>query len=250
LAIKVREKMTANTINEEQQEDLSREKPKIVPLPNGPYYFINEMEPKVVENLQNSKGEALSVTRGVSLCRCGASNNKPFCDGTHSKIGFSSENKEDDTNDNSPHQIIKDKRKNYVGKGITIHDNRKICSHAAECVNNSPSVFKLNARPWISPDAAETEEIINTIRKCPSGALSYSLDGIEYRDHKETKPIITVSKGGPYHITGGIDLIGDNIQWAEGSSKEHYVLCRCGASNNKPFCDGMHRLINFKDDKE
>ena len=98
------EMMTANTNNErkQQEEDLSREKPKIVPLPNGPYYFINEMEPKVVENLQNSKGEALSVTRGVSLCRCGASNNKPFCDGTHSKIGFSSENKEeDDTNDNS-----------------------------------------------------------------------------------------------------------------------------------------------------
>jgi CDGSH-type Zn-finger protein len=44
-------------------------------------------------------------------------------------------------------------------------------------------------------------------------------------------------------------LIGDNIQFAEGSSKEHYTLCRCGASNNKPFCDGMHRMINFKDDK-
>jgi CDGSH-type Zn-finger protein len=250
-----KEEMTANTNNgkKQQEEDLSREKPKIVPLPNGPYYFINEMEPKVVENLQNSKGEALSVTRGVSLCRCGASNNKPFCDGTHSKIGFSSENKEeeDDTNDNSHHQIIKDKRKNYVGKGITIHDNRKICSHAAECVNNLPSVFKLNARPWINPDAAETkEEIVNTIKKCPSGALSYSIDGIEYRDHNETKPIITVSKGGPYHITGGIDLMGEDIQWAEGASKEHYVLCRCGASNNKPFCDGMHRVINFNDDKE
>jgi CDGSH-type Zn-finger protein len=249
-----KEEMTANTNNEKkQQEGLSREKPKIVSLPNGPYYFINEMEPKVVENLQNSKGEALSVTRGISLCRCGASNNKPFCDGTHSKIGFSSENREEeDTNDNSHHhQIIKDKRKNYVGKGITIHDNRKICSHAAECVNNLPSVFKLNARPWINSDAAETkEEIVNTIKKCPSGALSYSIDGIEYRDHNETKPIITVSKGGPYHITGGIDLIGEDIQWAEGASKEHYVLCRCGASNNKPFCDGMHRLINFNDDKE
>ena len=250
-----KEEMTANTNNEkkQQEEDLSREKPKIVPLPNGPYYFINEMEPKVVENLQNSKGEALSVTRGVSLCRCGASNNKPFCDGTHSKIGFSSENKEEEMIQTIIviHQIIKDKRKNYVGKGITIHDNRKICSHAAECVNNLPSVFKLNARPWINPDAAETkEEIVNTIKKCPSGALSYSIDGIEYRDHNETKPIITVSKGGPYHITGGIDLIGEDIKWAEGASKEHYVLCRCGASNNKPFCDGMHRLINFNDDKE
>jgi CDGSH-type Zn-finger protein len=230
-------------------DQIIREKPKIVPLPNGPYLLINDMEPKFVENLQNSKGESLSAIGGVSLCRCGASNNKPFCDGTHGKIGFSSENKEEAVNENQQH-IVKDKRKNYVGKKITIHDNRKICSHAAECVNNLPSVFKLNARPWISPDAVEIEEIINTIRKCPSGALSYSLDGIEYRDQNERKPMITVSKDGPYHVTGSINLIGDNIQWAEGSSKEHYVLCRCGASNNKPFCDGMHRLINFKDDKD
>jgi CDGSH-type Zn-finger protein len=231
------------------QDDQLKEKPKIVPLPNGPYYLINDMEPKLVENLKNSKGEPLLAIRGVSLCRCGASNNKPFCDGTHGKIGFSSENKKEAENNND-HQIAKDKRKNYVGKKITIHDNRKICSHAAECVNNLPSVFKINARPWIKPDAAEMEEIINTIRKCPSGALSYSLDGIEYQDQNERKPLITVSKDGPYYATGGVDLIGDNIQWAEGSSKEHYVLCRCGASNNKPFCDGMHRVINFKDEKD
>jgi CDGSH-type Zn-finger protein len=229
------------------QEDQLK-KPKIMPLSNGPYYLINDMEPKVVENLQNSKGESLSTIRGVSLCRCGASKNKPFCDGTHGTIGFSSENKEDV---NDSHHTVKDKRKSYVGKGITIHDNRRICSHAAECVNNLPSVFKLNARPWINADAAETEEeIINTIKKCPSGALSYSVDGIEYRDQNERKPVITVSKGGPYLVTGGIELIGDNIEWAEGSSKEHYTLCRCGASNNKPFCDGMHRVINFKDDKD
>jgi CDGSH-type Zn-finger protein len=61
--------------------------------------------------------------------------------------------------------------------------------------------------------------------------------------------MLTVSKDGPYIITGGIDLIGDNIQWAEGASKEYYTLCRYGASNNKPFCDGMHRTVNLKDDK-
>ena len=237
-----------------RQDDQLREKPKIVLLPNGPYLLIDDMEPKLVENLKNSKGEPLLAIRGVSLCRCGASNNKPFCDGTHGKIGFSSENKKEVAENSNGHHIAKDKRKNYVGKRITIHDNRKICSHAAECVNNLPSVFKMNARPWINPDAAEIEEIINTIRKCPSGALSYSIDGIEYRDQNERKPMVTVSKDGPYHVTGRINLIGDddnnNIQWAEESSKEHYVLCRCGASNNKPFCDGMRRLINFKDDKD
>ncbi len=118
-----------------------------------------------------------------------------------------------------------------------------------ECVNNSSSTFSLDARPWINPDAADREEIINAIKKCPSGALSYSVDGREYRDQCDREPLVTVSKDGPYNITGSIELVGENIQWAEGSSKEHFTLCRCGASNNKPFCDGMHRLINFKDDK-
>jgi CDGSH-type Zn-finger protein len=121
-----------------ERQSQTKERPKILPLRNGPYYLLNDMEPKVVEHLQNSKGEPLSTIRGVALCRCGASNNKPFCDGTHGTIGFSSDNKTDD-NISSEH-LIRDKRKNYVGKEITIHDNRRICSHAQECVNNLSSV--------------------------------------------------------------------------------------------------------------
>ena len=228
--------------------DKSREKPKILVLPNGPYYLINDIEPKVVDNLWNSRGESLSTTLGVALCRCGASKNKPFCDGTHGTIQFSSENKVL-VDDDSDH-VIKDLRKSYMGNQITINDNRRICSHAAECVKNLSSVFRFNARPWISPNAADSEEIISAIKKCPSGALSYSIDGTEYQDQDNRKPQVTVSKDGPYNITGGIELIGvNNVQWADGSSKEHYTLCRCGASNNKPFCDGKHKEINFKDDK-
>jgi len=223
-------------------------KPKILPLPNGPYYLINYMEPKVVENLKNFKGEPLSTTVGIALCRCGKSNRKPFCDGTHSIIGFSSQNV--NLNENDTNKLtIKNKRRDYVGKEITIHDNRKICSHAKECVNNLPSVFKLGSKPWIDSDGSKMQDIINTVRKCPSGALSYSIDGIEYRDPKEQRdPILTVLKNGPYYITGGIDLIGENIEFGEGASKEHYTLCRCGTSENKPFCDGTHRTINFKDE--
>jgi CDGSH-type Zn-finger protein len=223
-------------------------KPKILPLPNGPYYLINDMEPKVVENLKNFKGEPLSTTVGIALCRCGKSNRKPFCDGTHSIIGFSSQNV--NLNENDTNKLtIKNKRRDYVGKEITIHDNRKICSHAKECVNNLPSVFKLGSKPWIDSDGSKIQDIINTVRKCPSGALSYSIDGIEYRDPKEQRdPILTVLKNGPYYITGGIDLIGENIEFGEGASKEHYTLCRCGTSENKPFCDGTHRTINFKDE--
>jgi CDGSH-type Zn-finger protein len=82
-----------------------------------------------------------------------------------------------------------------------------------------------------------------------SRALSYSINDIEYRDQDERRPIVVVSKDGPYLVTGNIDLIGDNIKWSDGASKEHYTLCRCGASNYKPFCDGMHKTVNFRDDK-
>lgn len=223
-------------------------KPKILPLPNGPYYLINEMQPKVVYNLQNFKGEPLSTTVGIALCRCGASKNKPFCDGTHNVIGFSSANRTLDENDDTKKTAIKDKRRDYPGKEITVHDNRKICSHAAECVNNLSSVFKLGSRPWINPDASKMNDIIDVVRRCPSGALSYSIDGVEYRDPEEQRnPIVTVLKNGPYHITGGIELIGEDIQFGEGASKEHYTLCRCGASENKPFCDGAHKSSKFND---
>jgi CDGSH-type Zn-finger protein/ferredoxin len=218
----------------------------IVPLPNGPLYLINDREKKIIENLENSKGEKLSNIQGIALCRCGASKNKPFCDGTHTIIGFSSKNNESNDNKNK----ISSKRKSYVGKKITIHDNRKICSHAAECVNNLPSIFRLNQRPWIDPDqetTETTEKIIEIIKKCPSGALSYSIDGIEYRDY-DGKPLVKVSKDGPYLVSGGIELIGE-VEFPEDVSKEHYTLCRCGTSNNKPFCDGTHNSINFKDEK-
>ncbi len=223
-------------------------KPKILPLPNGPYYLINDMQPKVVYNLQNFKGEPLATTVGIALCRCGASKNKPFCDGTHNVIGFSSANRTLDENDDTKKTAIKDKRRDYPGKEITVHDNRKICSHAAECVKNLSSVFKLGSRPWINPDASKMNDIIDVVRRCPSGALSYSIDGVEYRDPEEQRnPIVTVLKNGPYHITGGIELIGEDIQFGEGASKEHYTLCRCGASENKPFCDGTHKSSKFHD---
>lgn len=223
-------------------------KPKILPLPNGPYYLINDMQPKVVYNLQNFKGEPLSTTVGIALCRCGASKNKPFCDGTHNVIGFSSANRTLEDNDDTKKTAIKDKRRDYPGKEITVHDNRKICSHAAECVNNLSSVFKLGSRPWINPDASKMNDIVDVVRRCPSGALSYSIDGVEYRDPEEQRnPTVTVLKNGPYHITGGIELIGENIQFGEGASKEHYTLCRCGASENKPFCDGAHKSSKFND---
>ena len=104
----------------------------------------------------------------------------------------------------------------------------------------------MKEEPWIHPDAASADEIIATIQKCPSGALSYSLDDVEHRD-RGGEPTIFVAPNGPYVVSGGPDLL-DTI-WGEGASKEHLTLCRCGGSKNKPFCDGTHWYIEFTDDK-
>lgn len=213
------------------------QKPRIFCLPNGPYYYFTDLTPHVIKGIQSSKGELRSTVRGVALCRCGGSNNKPFCDGTHGKNGFTDKK----LTDGSLNQ-----RNNYVGKKITIHDNRGICAHAGFCTDNLASVFSLKHEPWINPDGAKAEEIINTVRKCPSGALSYSIEDVEHRDQPR-KPTITVSKDGPYYVTGGIELVDQPR--GEGASLEHYTLCRCGGSKNKPFCDGTHWHINFKDEK-
>ena len=99
-------------------------------------------------------------------------------------------------------------------------------------------MFRLGSKPWINSYGSNLNDIIDTIRQCPSGALSYSIEAVEYRDPEEQRnPTIMVSKNGPYHITGGVELIGENIEFGEGASIEHYNLCRCGASENKPFCD-------------
>ena len=106
--------------NSGMQEDQQKEKPKILPLPNGPYYLLNDMQPKTVENLQNSEGKQLSTIVGVALCRCGASKNKPFCDGTHGTIGFSSENKiaENGGSGSEEKKVIKDRRKVMLARKL------------------------------------------------------------------------------------------------------------------------------------
>jgi len=96
--------------------------------------------------------------------------------------------------------------------------------------------------------------IIRAVRDCPSGALSYAVDGVEARGQVdfagERERSVEVSKDGPYRVTGGIPLVagsGDDEPRNDGASREHYALCRCGQSQNKPFCSGMHWYVDFTD---
>ena len=83
------------------------------------------------------------------------------------------------------------------------------------------------------------------VRSCPSGALKYTIGGREAGD-EERDPAIHVAKNGPYVVTGAPEIVGE--AFGEGVSTEHFTLCRCGGSKNKPFCDGTHWSLEFKDD--
>ena len=136
--------------------DAKRE-PTIKAAENGPYLVSG------LPRLSNSKGVALEIKETTVLCRCGHSANKPYCDGTHKAKGFSSENLADPGHDRCDQ---------YAGKRIVIHDNRSICAHVGKCTDGLPSVWRMGQEPWIDPDGADFEAIINVIGQCPSGALS------------------------------------------------------------------------------
>lgn len=194
--------------------------------------------PLVVQNLKSlteANGAVFHIEkRSLALCRCGHSKNKPFCDGTHGKMGWTDEK-----------EAGRQPRKtdDYVGKKIVIHDNRGICSHAGFCTDGLPKVFQMGVEPWINPDAETVERIIGTIRKCPSGALSYSVDGVLYDKFSE-HPEIKITEDGPYFVRGAIELHDKDHP----ESEEHCALCRCGHSKNKPFCDGQHWYVKFRDE--
>ena len=204
--------------------------PDISTMENGPLLVKN------LGQLANSKGEQIEVKPVMALCRCGHSAKKPFCDGSHSRMGFSSEIQSDPAQNELDH---------YTGKGITIQDNRSICAHAGLCTERLAAVFRLKEEPWIDPDGASVEEIVALVEQCPSGALSYTLQG-QVPSRLAAPASILVAKDGPYHVLGPVSL--DAIPWGNGADRERYALCRCGASKNKPFCDGSHWGVNFKDE--
>ena len=203
-------------------------KPTIIPTKNGPYRVSGA---EVLKGLQD--GRSFDVSGTVALCRCGGSRNKPFCDGTHARNGF--------TDEKAPNRVP-DRRDTYVGKDVTVHDNRGVCAHAGRCTDGLPAVFRLREEPFVDADGAPREAIVAQVRQCPSGALSYSVDGVEHRD-RESAPMMFIVPNGPYAIVGGAELA--DTTFGEGASHEHFTLCRCGQSQNKPFCSGAHWSVRF-----
>lgn len=204
---------------------------------DGPYLVTN------ADTITTWLGEPLPVRPQLALCRCGASATKPICDGTHATSGF--------TGAKSPARVA-DRRDTYTGQQVTVYDNRGICAHSGLCTDRLPTVFRQGQEPFVAPSGGRMDEIVRAVRACPSGALSFAIEAREAREQvdQDRPPAIEVSKDGPYRVTGAIPLIGPDGEpepRAEGSSTEHYSLCRCGQSQNKPFCSGMHWYVDFQD---
>jgi CDGSH-type Zn-finger protein len=203
---------------------------EITPTPNGPLHAQR------IGALKNDRGETIDTAESIYLCRCGASKNKPYCDGSHESAGFS------DRWLRAEKSVVSE----FAGKEITVVDDFSLCAHAGECVEGAPETFftKGPAGRVSHPDASPAGQVVAAIRRCPSGALLYKLGGKRMYEYF-TEAGVRVEKDGPLHVHRA-KLNGG----ARPATEDHYTLCRCGASLNKPFCDGMHAKIAFHDGAE
>jgi len=131
----------------------------------------------------------------------------------------------------------------YSNDEITISWNANTCFHSEVCTKNLSSVFNLKQKPWINVNGATKEEIIKLINTCPSGALSYDLYSTEEKDITPSVSIRIVPDG-PMLVNGAFEFTDKdgNVSQVE----KNTAFCRCGGSENKPFCDGTHKKIGFK----
>ncbi len=138
--------------------------------------------------------------------------------------------------------------KEYERPGLAVIWKPKKCIHSAVCVKTLPSVYKPDEKPWVNPENASVEALVKQIDRCPSGALSYRLtkENKELETKKDTmSQKVEVTPNGPLMVHGEIE-----IKMVDGSTETKNratAFCRCGASDNKPFCDGSHRKADFKD---
>lgn len=139
----------------------------------------------------------------------------------------------------------------YTNGEITVFWQPKKCIHATTCYRELIEVFNPRKRPWVNMDGAPTEEIIRVVKLCPTQALSYKRNvdinaennGDKDAGVQENLAEARVMEDGPLVLKGNFvlyDTDGKELRHLKMSS-----LCRCGASNNLPYCDGTHRKIGF-----
>ena len=183
--------------------------------------------------LQWIMGEKLATTLNYSLCRCGQSKNKPFCDGSHLKVNFDGT----EVSDNEPFEKM---AKVIDGPELTLKDAEILCASARFC-HRGGDIWDVIHR---SNEPTTKKNVVENACDCPSGRLviidKKTNSVIEPSLPKSIGAIEDPSKGvdGPFWVRGGIPIYSADGKLYE--IRNRVTLCRCGKSTNKPFCDSSH----------
>jgi CDGSH-type Zn-finger protein len=185
-------------------------------------------------------GSSIDVPEVYALCRCGASENKPFCDGTHKAIGF-------DGTETASREPFDDRAQIMNGRELRLQDAEELCAFARFC-DNAGTIWTLIERT----DEREAREIVvHEATHCPSGRLVVRNTKTGEVLEPEFQPSIGLVEDPAENCSGPIWARGRiPIEAADGTTYEvrnRVTLCRCGASENKPFCDGQHAAVGFQD---
>ena len=136
------------------------------------------------------------------------------------------------------------KTKEYSNGEVTIVWKPYSCIHSAICVKGLGDVFRPKEKPWIDIDAASTEALVKQVKACPSGAISYYMNGADDNEAESLETKVEVLENGPLLVYGTLNVTHKN--GSEETKNRTTAFCRCGASQNKPYCDGAHVDKGFK----
>lgn len=134
--------------------------------------------------------------------------------------------------------------KEYSNDDITVVWKPKTCIHSKKCWKELLQVFDPRNRPWVNMEGASTEKIKKQVKGCPSGALSYRSNATESKEEVHTETKVEALENGPLIVYGTLHIT--NSDGTEEKRNKTTAFCRCGASQNKPFCDGAHIKAGFK----
>jgi CDGSH-type Zn-finger protein len=221
---------------------------QIIVTENGPYVVIGGVPLAVKtimadtenESWEWAEGQAFEEKPRYALCRCGQSAHAPYCDGTHAQIGF-------DGTETATRETFAQQKTTLEGPTLTLDDARPFCAVARFCdaVENT----------WESiPETGSAEaraRVIHQTTRCPSGRLVVRDTTTGEVFEPALPPSIGVVEdpgencSGPLWVRGGIPIMSKD--GAAYEVRNRVTLCRCGQSSNKPFCDGTHTEVKYKD---
>ncbi|MFZ2456081.1 MAG: CDGSH iron-sulfur domain-containing protein [Candidatus Altiarchaeia archaeon] len=225
--------------------------PKVQVTKNGPYLVSGGLPLNKEIIAGDERGDPVEWKNGqkypdrdpYSLCRCGGSKNKPYCDGTHSKSGF-------DGTETASRKKYSEQAGEITGPELILNDAESFCAVGRFC-HRKGGTWDLAEKSG-DPECKKTA--IQEACDCPSGRLvacdKKSGKPIEHRFEKSISLVEDPIKGvsGPIWLKGGIFL--ESSDGTKYETRNRVTLCRCGRSANKPFCDGEHVNSGFNDGDE